>query len=431
MAANDLHDPLGLDGPAARPSRRNAPWGRIGAGGLGAAILGLVAYSLVTDNGMGGRPFAEAMIQKGQPEAPQPPVAPVVAAAPVQHALPVVRQGAPSGQAIATIFEADRDGRLIRQGGGNGSGPLIIKVPQATADEVTQVSQGQGLDQPARQSIGLQLAPAPDPRLVEKGRHGPLPRIGADGSRPSEIYARPVISVAGLKSGAPRIAIVVGGMGLNAAATSAAVEMLPGAVTLGFAPYGADLDRQAANAREAGHELLLQAPMEPLDKAAIPGPNTLLSGAEPSQNVDGLRWLMSRMSGYVGVANFLGGRFLTREADLAPVMREIGGRGLLFLDDGTAAQSLAPTLAAAAGVPAARADVVLDANPQPEAIRTALAKLEATARAKGFAIGYAAGLPGAMEPVARFARGLEQRGVALVPLSALAARAPASAGLAR
>jgi hypothetical protein len=432
MPANDLHDPLGLDGPASRPPRRSAPWGRIGAGGLGAAILGLVAYSLAMDTGMGGRPFAEAVIQRGQPEAPPPPLPPVVAAAaPVQPTLPVVRQGAPTGQASASIFEADGDGRLMRQGGGASSGPLIIKVPQASGEEFSQVSADLAQSQSSRQSLGLQLAPAPDPRLVEKGRHGPLPRIGADGSRPSEIYARPVVSAPGLKPGVPRIAIVVGGMGLNAAATSAAVEILPGAVTLGFAPYGADLDRHAAHAREAGHELVLQAPMEPLDKAAVPGPNTLLSGVEASQNLDGLRWLMSRMSGYVGVANFLGGRFLTREADLAPVMREIAARGLLFLDDGTSAQSLAPTLAAAAGIPAARADVVLDANPQPEAIKTALARLEATARARGFAIGYAAGLPGSMEPVARFARGLEQRGVALVPLSALVARAPASAGLAR
>jgi len=431
MAANDLHEPLGLDGSTSRRTRRSAPWGRIGAGGLGAAILGLVAYSLATDTGLGGRPFAEAVIQRNQPEAPPPPQAPVVAAAPAQAGLPVVRQGAPSGLGSAAVFDADSGGRLVRQGGEAGSGPLIIKVPQATGGDYSQEGLSQALNPPSRQSIGLQLEPAPDPRLVEKGRHGPLPRIGADGSRPSEIYARPEVSAPGLKPGAPRIAIVVGGMGLNAAATSAAVAMLPGAVTLGFAPYGADLDRQTANAREAGHELLLQAPMEPLDKAAIPGPNTLLSGVEASQTVDGLRWLMSRMSGYVGVANFLGGRFMTREADLAPVMREIAARGLLFLDDGTATQSLAPTLAAAAGVPAARADVVLDANPQPEAIKAALGRLEATARAKGFAIGYAAGLPGAMEPIARFARGLEQRGVALAPLSALAARAPPSASLER
>ena len=52
---------------------------------------------------------------------------------------------------------------------------------------------------------------------------------------------------------------------------------LPGAVSLGFAPYGDDLERDAAQAREAGHEMLLQAPMEPFDYPANnPGPHTLL-----------------------------------------------------------------------------------------------------------------------------------------------------------
>ena len=264
----------------------------------------------------------------------------------------------------------------------------------------------------------MQLAPAPDTRLVEKGRHGPLPRIGVDGSQPSEIYARPSVTAANVKAGAPRIAIVVGGMGLNAAATSSAIDLLPGEITLGFAPYGADLDKQVARAREAGHEILLQAPMEPLEKADIPGPNTLLSGVDSSQNIDALRWLMSRMTGYVGVGNFLGSRFMAREADLAPVLREIATRGLLFMDDGTAMQS-------------ARADVALDANPGREAVELALGRLEAVARAKGFAIGYAAGLAGSIEPIARFAQGLEKRGVALAPLSALAGRSAPSAVLAR
>jgi hypothetical protein len=313
-------------------------------------------------------------------------------------------------QSGATLVDVASGVRVARQGGA-GNGPLIIKVPQ--------------------EPVGLQLVPAPDPRLVEKGRHGPLPRIGADGSRPSEIYARPLVSAPNIKVGAPRIAIVVGGMGLNPAATTDAVESLPEAVTLGFAPYGADLDRQVALARQAGHEVVLQAPMEPLDKSAIPGPYTLLSGVEAGQNIESLRWVLSRLTGYVGVANFLGGRFMAREADLAPVLREIAARGLLFLDDGTATQSIAPGLAAAAGMQAARADVVLDANARADAIEAALGRLEAIARTRGFAIGYAAGLPGALEPVTRFAQGLEKRGVALVPLSALAVRGTASAALAR
>ena len=405
MPTNDLHEPLGMDGSRSGRAGRVRNWGLIILGCLGGGLLGLVAFSLVTDNGMGGRPFAEAAIQPGRMEeaAPAPPAVPP----PEQTAsIPAVNQSA------AAIIDATTGVRVVRQSAQSApGGPLILKVPQ--------------------ERLGLQLAPAPDTRLVEKGRHGPLPRIGADGSRPSEIYARPAVTLSNLRAGAPRIAIVVGGMGLNAAATTTAVDLLPGEITLGFAPYGADLDRQVARARDAGHEVLLQAPMEPLEKADIPGPNTLLAGVDSSQNIDALRWLMSRMTGYVGVANFLGSRFLAREADLAPALREIATRGLLFLDDGTAMQSIAPSLAAAAGMQTARADVALDANPGREAVELALGRLEAVARAKGFAIGYAAGLPGSVEPIARYALGLEKRGVALVPLSALAGRSAPSAGLAR
>ena len=405
MPANDLHEPLGMDGSRSSRARRVRHWGLIACGGCGGLLLGLIAFSLATDNGMGGRPFAEAAIQPGRVDessasSPSPPPPEQTASSPAAN------------QPVAAIIDATTGVRIARQSSqGAPGGPLILKVPQ--------------------ERLGLQLAPAPDTRLVEKGRHGPLPRIGADGSRPSEIYARPSVTASNIKAGAPRIAILVGGMGLNAAATSSAIDLLPGEITLGFAPYGADLDRQVARAREGGHEILLQAPMEPLEKADIPGPNTLLSGVDPSQNIDALRWLMSRMTGYVGVANFLGSRFLAREADLAPVLREIATRGLLFLDDGTAMQSMAPSLAAAAGMQSARADVALDANPGREAVELALGRLEAVARAKGFAIGYAAGLSGSIEPIARYAQGLEKRGVALVPLSALAGRSAPSAGLAR
>ena len=36
-------------------------------------------------------------------------------------------------------------------------------------------------------------------RLVEKGPHGPLPRLGADGARPADVYARPVLTGGSLK----------------------------------------------------------------------------------------------------------------------------------------------------------------------------------------------------------------------------------------
>src|SRR6202045_5305348 len=98
-------------------------------------------------------------------------------------------------------------------------------------------------------------------------------------------------------------------MSLAPRATESAIASLPGAVTLGFAPYGADLARETARAREAGHDVVLQIPMEPFDfPRDNPGPHTLLAGAGKAANIDNLPWLMSRFAGYAGIANFLGGK---------------------------------------------------------------------------------------------------------------------------
>jgi polysaccharide deacetylase 2 family uncharacterized protein YibQ len=52
-----------------------------------------------------------------------------------------------------------------------------------------------------------------------------------------------------------------------------------------------------------------------------------------------------------------------------------------------------------------------------------LTRLEALARRQGGAIGVAAALPASVERIARWSAGLEARGVALVPVSAMMARA--------
>ena len=151
-----------------------------------------------------------------------------------------------------------------------------------------------------------------------------------------------------LKAGAPRIALMVGGLGLNAEGAEAAIAKLPGAVTLGFAPYGAGIEERAAEARAAGHETALQAPMEDFsDGTGEPGPHTLKTSASDADNLDSLRWLLSRFAGYVAVVNHLGGKFTADTRELTPVLTEIAARGLGYLDDGASPRSVAPEVAAA------------------------------------------------------------------------------------
>ena len=67
---------------------------------------------------------------------------------------------------------------------------------------------------------------------------------------------------------------------------------------------------------------------------------------------------------------------------------------------------------------------MIDATPTPEAIEAALARLEMLARRQDGAVGVATALPVSVEHIAHWAAGLEARGIALVPVSALIARAP-------
>ncbi len=188
-------------------------------------------------------------------------------------------------------------------------------------------------------------------KFAEMTPHGPIPKIAADGTRPAEAFAQPVKPIPG-KPDAPRVALIVGGLGVSASVTADAIAKLPGAVTLAFMPYSYDVDHLAGRARREGHEVLLQAPMEPFgypDNDS--GPQTLLTSLTPEQNLERLYWLMSRLHGYVGVAGAMGARFTASEQAFAPILHEIGKRGLIFVDDGANPRSVAGRIAGANNLP--------------------------------------------------------------------------------
>jgi hypothetical protein len=99
------------------------------------------------------------------------------------------------------------------------------------------------------------------------------------------------------------------------------------------------------------------------------------------------------------------------------VIREAAKRGLGYFDDGSAPRSVAGSLAASQAMPFARGDVAIDAVPTPAEIDHALAKLETVAKERGIAIGTASALPVSIERISAWTRGLESRGVLLVPLT--------------
>jgi uncharacterized protein len=262
----------------------------------------------------------------------------------------------------------------------------------------------------------LKRAPIAD--VTETTDAGPLPRISSRGRKPFEIYSQ-VTPLSVTSSKRPKIAIVLGGMGLNSRLTKKAIDELPGDVTLGFAPYGENLQEQVNRARARGHEIMLQVPMEPVGfPAANPGPRTLLSDATPEQNIEALRWHMSRFAGYSGITNYMGARLLASEEALKPVMAEVSARGLIYLEDATVNLTLSPQVVQKVRLPMQRASMVIDADATPPAIAAALERLEQEAIKTGSAIATGSGLEVTIETVAEWAKTLQEKGILLVPVSA-------------
>lgn len=244
------------------------------------------------------------------------------------------------------------------------------------------------------------LRPAPDPRLIEALPMGLLPKIGDDGSRPSDIYARPATPAVGEQGSEPRIAVLISGAGIGHLATVEAMVKLPPDIALALSPYATDIDRQAADIRSEGHEIYLDMPVSQSNELyGGAGPRELGDSFDLETNQSRLRWALGRFAGYVGVCGHFRGR-LKDKGSAASALDELSARGLLQFD-------------------LSKDSMTLDTDLRAQAIDDALHRLEQTAREKGQAIGVAGTTPLAIDRLKNWSATLASRGFRLVPVSTL------------
>jgi uncharacterized protein len=388
--STDFHAPLGNNRQDTR--RRGFPYGRVfGALGWVAGLVvigGISVLPHILPNSLSNAIVPEEPTVAEVPQAEKPAdqnTVPGMITNNGNDGANVVRQMMPDGTIVTKYIPKGRDN----------TGPLVI-----TNDKT----------QPAR------MAGVPNDDLIEDTPDGKLPRIGSDGLRPFDYYARPWSGARGT-----RIAIVVSGLGISQTGTMRAVRDLPEEITLAFAANGNSLSRWVPEARRNGHEVLLQVPMEPFDYPDNnPGPGTLLTGKGSNANLTNLHQAMARMNSYTGVMNYLGGKLLSTPQALQPVMNDIAGRGLMFLDDGSIAQTLSGKVADSLSMPHAFADLTLDTDVNQEAILRKLDDLERIAQRNGSAIGVASGFDESISAIQKWATEAGGRGIEIVGVSALA-----------
>ena len=383
LPAKEIERPLGLNG---RRQERHGPRFPLRRGQLGMGLAGLCVVAVAGFIALDERPFrSPAPVVVSTPEA---------VSADAQGALPPAN-GAPSA------YPEPSSG-----------GPSIIKVEPSAAPSGNVIV----VRDPTAAGHDQRVAHLPERDLIEQSEAGPLPVRAADGRRPFDVYARPWSGTRGA-----RVAIVIGGLGVSQTGTQSAIAKLPPEVTLAFASGGNSLDRWMSQARQQGHEIVMQVPLEPFDYPEVdPGRNTLTVDAAPAENRDRLHWAMSRITNYTGLMNYMGGRFVTDEAAMSPFFGELAKRGLMYFDDGTSARSLAPDMALKAGVPYAAADVAIDAERERGAILRKLDDAERTARAKGFAVATGSAFDVTVDAVTSWVQEAKRRGIEIVPISAVA-----------
>ncbi|MBP7064958.1 divergent polysaccharide deacetylase family protein [Ferrovibrio sp.] len=281
---------------------------------------------------------------------------------------------------------------------------------------------GEGQSKPAADSANYLpsgLLVAPDPLLVEATPAGQVPKIGSDGRQPWRAYARPYDEPADR----PRLAIVLGDLGLNQTLTTKAAELLPPAISFAFNPHAPNLAQQVEYARSRGHEVLLQLPMEPFDYPANdPGPYTLLTTLTEGENMRRLDWSLARVPGYIGFTNFMGAKYTSSPEHMRYVAQTLKNRGLLFVDARTAPRSVAARSVREAGGVYAIGNRQIDQQPTGPVIESRLEELERLARGTGVALGFAQPYPITLDRLLAWSKTIGSKSIALAPVSAIVNR---------
>lgn len=223
--------------------------------------------------------------------------------------------------------------------------------------------------------------------------------------------------------GKPTVSLIVSGLGTNATRTRAAIDELPPEVTLSFAPTSDNLRTWVRRARRAGHEVLIELPMEPYDYGRQrPHAQVMQVGVSADTNRQRLGKLLARTAGYVGVMNYQGAKFATEQAAVDPIIAELSAKGVAFFEDGSLIRSEFESSAQGAGLAFGKATSWIDARPSADEISQQLLVLETTARERGAALGTSMPFPVSIDLLIEWIPTLEEKGIALAPASYYAKR---------
>lgn len=200
-----------------------------------------------------------------------------------------------------------------------------------------------------------------------------------------------------MPKGEALLAVVIDDLGESQDYANKLLE-LPFPVTFAIWPYGSRHRQVAQAAADAGREVLVHMPMEPLGYPEHdPGPGALFTSMTDEDISATLRDNLDAVPQAVGINNHMGSRFTASGDAMRVVLAELKARGLFFLDSLTNGGSQAVNAARDVGATAFKRDVFLDNEPQVDKILINLAKAERLAMEHGQAVAIGHPYPATLE----------------------------------
>ena len=217
----------------------------------------------------------------------------------------------------------------------------------------------------------------------------------------------------------PKIAIMLGGLGLSGSTTERALT-LPSSITMGFSPYAHDMAGWLNQAKEDGHEVFVNMPVEPVDYPADDtGPYALLTNLSAEKNIERLSWVLSRAEGYAGIYTTPSEKFTYSQKSMTPVLEYMQKKHLLFVYGDGYNNNMLLQLSKKLSQPLIVRDFIIDEQVSAVKIEKKLRALEETARVNGFALGIGNPYPITIKILERWLPALAAKVIDIVPISQL------------
>ena len=295
--------------------------------------------------------------------------------------------------------------------------PRGIRINGKLVQPGQRYSQVEATQTVAKSDVGASAQAAPEVRL-NKGAVEPAPVLAS--------YARPFEN----PQGKPIVSLIIGGLGTSYRQTLSTIDELPANVTLSFVPTASN--ELLRYARKKGHEVLLEVPMEPLDRGrARPHRDTLLSNSPPEDNVLRLKSLLRGRHELYGVITYQGGKFVRAEESIPAILAYLSDRGLAFFQHSSLERARFKEEAERLNMSFAVGQENIDTEIRASAIEAKLFKLETQSLDEGVAFGTGFAYPQTVDIVSRWSQRLDQKGILLAPASAVAAERSRQRSLAR